>query len=323
MGDPGKSGNAVKVPEWIESNSRRGRTSGSPPSAAPRTEDYSRALDRHYSDYSGHPEERGLHPRQARDLERALPPGFEHLADRLPERVRHRHHLSGRSSQLLAVSVLGTSAALDFSHDGCFRRSPPAATDSPLVDPQFEYELPPEALNEQRPRVTAIDYLVQTSKLVVCLEAKRGEDGMGRCSCPPGASAVADCSEKVLNRPLYWQAAYELLDMPDREPGKPCPVSLGYQAVRSVAAARHLATGSRTPVFALVYDAENPYFAGAGAWPGWPRVLEQALRRHEDKLLFRSVSWQELLPRLPLAHATREWLRISTAFSEARYYRPG
>ena len=47
-------------------------------------------------------------------------------------------------------------------------------TDSPLVVPQFEHELPPEALNEQRPRITAIDYLVQTSKFVICLEAKRG-----------------------------------------------------------------------------------------------------------------------------------------------------
>ena len=68
-----------------------------------------------------------------------------------------------RSSQLLAVSVLGTSAALDFSHDWLFQAlAPMPATDSPLVDPQFEYELPPKALNEQRPRVTAIDYLVQT-----------------------------------------------------------------------------------------------------------------------------------------------------------------
>jgi Restriction Endonuclease associating with ARP len=274
--------------------------------------DYSLALDRHYADYfAAHPEERGLHPRQARDLERALPPGFEHLADRLPERVRHRHHLSGRSSQLLAVSVLGTSAALDFSHDWLFQAlAPMPATDSPLVDPQFEYELPPKALNEQRPRVTAIDYLVQTSKLVICLEAKRGEDGMGRCSCPTGAATVADCSKKVLNRPLYWQAAYELLEMPAREPGKPCPVSLGYQAVRSVAAARHLATGGRKPVFALVYDADNPYFAGSGAWLGWPRVLEQTLGRHEDKLIFRGISWQDLMPRLPLDDATRDWLRV-------------
>lgn len=63
-------------------------------------------------------------------------------------------------------------------------------------------------------------------------------------------------------------------------------------------------------MFALLYDADNPYFAGVGGWPSWPRVLERALGRHEDKLLFRSVSWQELLPRLPLDRATREWLRV-------------
>jgi len=37
---------------------------------------------------------------------------------------------------------------------------------------------------------------------------------------------------------------------------------------------RYLATGRRAPVFALVYDAENPYFTQTGAWPGWPAVLD-------------------------------------------------
>jgi hypothetical protein len=272
---------------------------------------YSRDLDAHYAAYfAAHPEERGTHLRQATDLERALPPGWEHLADDLPERVRHVHHLSGRSSQVLALAIFGASARLDPGLDWLFEAlSPLPPSDSSLVPPQFEHELPPEALNEQLPRVTSIDFLVQTSELAICTEAKRGEDGMGRCSCPPGAPKVADCSQKVLDRPLYWRAAYDLFGMPDREPGKPCPVSLGYQAIRSVAAARHLATGGRQPVFALVYDAENPYFRPTGAWPGWPQLLEHTLRGQDDQIRFRAVSWQELLPLLPVDDAFRLWLR--------------
>lgn len=132
---------------------------------------------------------------------------------------------------------------------------------------------------------------------------------MGSCGCRPGAPEVADCSQKVLDRPLYWQAAYELFGMPDREPGRYCPVSLGYQAIRSVAAARYLATANRSPVFALIYDQENPYFGGVGVWPGWPAVLEHTLRGQEEQIRFRAVSWQELLPLLPIDDDLREWAK--------------
>jgi hypothetical protein len=130
---------------------------------------------------------------------------------------------------------------------------------------------------------------------------------MGRCSCPPGAPAVAACSKKVLERSAYWDVAHELLGMPSREEGKPCPVSLGYQAIRSVAAARHLATAGRPGVFGLIYDGDNPYFAGCGAWPGWPAVIDGSLRG--SRVLFRAVSWQELIPRLPVDEGFRDWLR--------------
>jgi hypothetical protein len=212
---------------------------------------------------------------------------------------------------VLALSLLGASTRLEPSLEWLFAAlSPLASRDSPLTPPRFEFELPPEALCEQRPRVTAIDYYAETSDLVICLEAKRGEDGFGRCSCPPGAPALAACSDKVLNRPLYWRAAYEVLELPDREPGRYCPISTGYQAVRSVAAALYLARGKRRPVFAVVFDAENPYFGGVGKWPGWPRVLEQALRAHEEQVLFRAISWQELIPHLPADGELKEWARV-------------
>lgn len=279
---------------------------------------YSQDLDDYYTEYfRAHPGEGGSHPRQAADIEQALPPGWEHLADDLPNRARHVHHLSGRSSQLLALAVLGASTHLDPVLDWLLEAlSPLPPSDSPLVPPQFEHELPPEALNEQLPRVTSIDFLVQTSKLLICTEAKRGEDGMGRCSCKPAdAPRVSNCSQKVLDRPLYWQAAYDLFGMPDRERGRPCPVSLGYQAVRSVAAARYLATGGRAPVFALVYDAENPYFRPTGDWPGWPQVLEHTLRGQDDQIRFRTVSWQELMPRLPIGDDVRDWARTKHRLS--------
>ena len=269
---------------------------------------YSRELDSHYEHYfAAHPEERGVHLRQAADIAHALPPGWDHLANDLPERVRHRHHLSGRSSQLLTLAVIGIGTRLDFSLGWLLDAfAPLPATDSPLVSPQFEYELPPVALNE-RPHVTTIDFFAETSKLVVCVEAKRGEDGMGRCSCSPGAAAVAACSKKVLERSAYWEAAYDLFSLPSREEGSPCPVSFGYQAIRSVAASRYLATGGRRAVFGLIYDAENPYFGGWGSWPGWPRVLRATLR--DDGVLFRASSWQDLIPRLPIDADLRRWLR--------------
>jgi hypothetical protein len=49
---------------------------------------YSRELDDHYAAYfAAHPDERGTHLRQAVDIANALPPGWERLADQIPERV--------------------------------------------------------------------------------------------------------------------------------------------------------------------------------------------------------------------------------------------
>jgi hypothetical protein len=204
--------------------------------------------------------------------------------------------------------VLGAATRLDFSLAWLLEAfAPLPATDSPLTPPRFEYELSPEALNE-RPHVTTIDFFAETSRLVICVEAKRGEDGMGRCSCSPGAPAVSACSERVLARPAYWEVATDLFGLPPRREGQPCPVSLGYQAIRSVAAARRLATGGRQAVFGLVYDQDNPYFGGCGAWPGWPAVIAASLRRG-GAVLFRAVSWPELIPRLPIDADFRRWLQ--------------
>jgi hypothetical protein len=62
-------------------------------------------------------------------------------------------------------------------------------------------------------------------------------------------------------------------------------------------------------VLLLLYDAHNPYFAAADDWPGWPELLDEAVSTHADPDDFRlvAISWQDLVPRLPLDDATREW----------------
>jgi hypothetical protein len=81
--------------------------------------------------------------------------------------------------------------------------------------------------------------------------------------------------------------------------GAPCQLGLTYQAVRNVAAVLEL-TGLRTvAAFGLLHDQRNPSFSGAGAWPGWARILEQLLHGN-DRVAFRAVSWQGMIPLLPI-----------------------
>lgn len=272
---------------------------------------YERALREHYGAYfEANPGLAGTHPVKAKDLAAALPPGADFLEEYLPEKLRHLHHLSGRSSQIVALGLLGLA----------WRRDPslrwleaalalPGLLQSPAPGVAFETELDSMLLSES-PNVSTIDFLVEDDGAVVCVEAKFGEDGMGRCSCSAGATAVADCSAKVLSRPLYWETARDVFFLPERSHGSPCPIASSYQAIRNSAAARALANGRRA-VFVLVYDQRNPYFHSVGAWPGWPTLLTSTLKDAErlDLLTFRAVSWQELLPQLPLEESALTWAR--------------
>jgi hypothetical protein len=271
---------------------------------------YVRALTEHYEQYFvDHPELASDHPLKAKDLASALPQGADFLEEYLPDKLRHRHHLSGRSSQIIALAMLGLAWRRDLSvrwlEDAL---SLPGLLKSPAPKVSFEVELDSQVLNES-PLVSTIDVLVEDEAAVICVEAKFGEDGMGRCSCPAGAPGIADCSKKVLERPLYWETAKDVFFLPDRVAGKPCPISSSYQAVRNAAAARALAGHDRQAVFVLVYDARNPYFHPVDAWPGWPELLTRTLKDAEqlNRLRFRAVSWQELLPRLPLEERERLW----------------
>lgn len=152
--------------------------------------------------------------------------------------------------------------------------------------------------------------------MVVCVEAKWAEAGMGRCSCRAegGAPRTGDCAKRVLRRPAYWTTARDVFGLPERVSGSPCPLSFSYQAVANAAAARALAGPKRKAVFVLLYDRENPYFTGAGAWPGWAPVLESTLAT-SDLLDFRALSWQKLAPNPPTTPPSRNAQPRSTASS--------
>ncbi|MGI8420759.1 MAG: hypothetical protein ACR2MU_00605 [Gaiellaceae bacterium] len=58
-----------------------------------------------------------------------------------------------------------------------------------------------------------------------------------------------------------------------------------------------------------LYDANNPYFRSTNEWPGWSEVLPRTLATADSNglLKFRAISWQELVPALPLPAAVRAW----------------
>lgn len=247
------------------------------------------------------------HAYKAADLEAALPEGWRHLEHLMPKAERHLHHLSGKSSQVLALGLLGVAATRDPSLSWVWEALgplPPPLTQRPAA--QFEQAPQPEVLGEQ-PRQTSIDFFVSDPAALLCIEAKWTEAGMGSCGCGKGSPAVSACSDKVLARDAYWKTAKEVFQLPDRQEGRPCRLSFTYQAVRNAAAALRLARAGQTPVFGLLYDAENPYFKPTGRWPGWPDALRATLDGAHPDLRFAAVSWQELLPMLPLDAATLEW----------------
>ncbi|OAI39322.1 hypothetical protein AYO39_00565 [Actinobacteria bacterium SCGC AG-212-D09] len=244
------------------------------------------------------------HAYKAADLAAALPEEWAEVATLLPESERHRHYLSGNSSQILGLALFGVAGRLDPSHDWLWNALAPIPPRESVPTAQFEKRLDPETLDEQ-PRQTSIDYFVEDRPSLICVECKWTEAGMGTCGCGLDAAAGGDCSDRVLSRTAYWETARDVFRLPDRQEGKPCPLSFTYQAVRNVAAACALARPGQEPVFALIYDAENPYFAGIGDWPGWPATLGATL--DDSPVRFRSVSWQELLPLLPLDASARAW----------------
>jgi hypothetical protein len=71
---------------------------------------YRSGLDARYKAYfAANPTVAGNHPQLAASFESAMPPGMEGLAAQIPSGLRHRHHLSGKSSQGLGLGLLGAA----------------------------------------------------------------------------------------------------------------------------------------------------------------------------------------------------------------------
>ncbi len=277
---------------------------------------YERELKAYYTSYfKKHPQLRcPNHPYSARTVGATLPRGSQHLSWLIPRLSLHPFARSGRSSQMLALALLGSACArepslkwfwniLDLDH---------LAEDAGSSWYAFEQELPPSALRE-KPRATKIDFVAGNSALTACVECKFSEPGIGNCTCSVDGDgsplAGNPCAERVASRSAYWAVASELFGLPSpRLPLFPCPVSLAYQAVRTAAAARFLGRNKQASAFVLLYDQNNPFFCRTGDWPGWPAMLSRCLKRHEaDGFYFRALSWEAILHRLPLTSAVRRW----------------
>ena len=274
---------------------------------------YKRALEEAYIAYfASNPSLAGEHRFKASSLVAALPEGFAGLGAEIPPRLLHRHHLSGGSSQMVALGMLGAAARIDPSLGWLSTALGIPTFSTPAPSVRFEYEVD-AALLREHPRVTTIDTLVDDAEAVLCMEAKLWEAGLGTCSCGDERAAVADCSPPILGRVAYWTAAAGLFGLPARVSGVACPISCAYQAIRCAAAARALAGTSRRAVFVLLYDERNPYFRSTGDWPRWPTVLEEALSPATGSgVTFLALSWQRLLDYLPRTPTWSHGRRTST-----------
>jgi Restriction Endonuclease associating with ARP len=271
---------------------------------------YDRRLGARYARYfEEHADLVGDQRTSARDLAAALPPGWDELATAIPADAWGRQHLSGKSSQTLGVGLLGVAARRDPSLAWLWQALdalPPAAAPEPALE--FEHVVDPSLLGE-RPRQTSIDVLVDDPNVLIGVAIKWRERGVGACLCRgegTGPAAGDHCSRRVEQRSAYWDTAAAVLGLGAREPGDPCPISPAYETVRQAAALRALAGPDRPAVLVMLHDQANPYFAATESWPGWPKLLTEGIDDHES-FRFEAISWQELVPLLPLDDETRAW----------------
>jgi len=272
---------------------------------------YEAALIRHYTNYfANRPYLRcSKHRYSARTIHDALPPATGDLQDLIPRHRFHRFARSGRSSQVVGLGLLGSAARSEPSLQWFWQAVGLAGLGSQPSTFAFEYSLSPSILKEH-PRVTQIDFVVSNPVALAAVEMKLSEPDFGACSCVRDGDGNPnigfDCSARVRARKMYWQAARDCFGLDEvRLSFASCSLSMAYQIIRTAAAARALA-GGRTPICVVIYDERNPYFAQTGSWPGWPSVLRNSYQSPVTTLL-KTISWQRLLPQLPLPDVVRRW----------------
>jgi hypothetical protein len=245
----------------------------------------------------------------ATSLADALPPGWGHLQRLLPRKSVHRYARSGKSSQTLALALLGSAVHQDVTLEGLWRTLGIGGPHVQATQIGFEYALDPLDLQEE-PRVTTLDFVATTTRDIAVVECKWSERGFGSCSCLNDGDGSPqpgnNCASRVEARDCYWRTAYRDFGLPPaRIQSSFCPMSVAYQPIRNVAAMRLLSAGRRG-VFVLLYDDANPYFRQSGTWPGWPAMLDDTLETSPD-LIFKAISWQSLMSALPIPTDVRRW----------------
>jgi hypothetical protein len=279
---------------------------------------YERCLREHYVSYfNQRPWLQDAHQsHSASTMAAALPPGWNQLERLIPRPAIHPLARSAKSSQTLSLALLGgalsLAPSLNWFRDAFEIEWRPT---SRTARASFERGLARSDLNEE-PRTTQLDFAVEDSSCFVAVESKWCEQGFDVCSCLRSSEGThlpgGYCSDRVLNRPRYWDAARDFFGLPpERLPLLPCQIAPVYQVLRNVAAARQLAGVNRSFGFVLLFDQNNPYFRPTGSWPGWPAVLRTHFERHKSqRFFFRAVAWQQLISRLPLDPNIRGWARV-------------
>jgi hypothetical protein len=256
----------------------------------------------------------------------------------LPEKERHRHFGSLRSSQALAQSVFGNLIAAGKTAllEGLETEEGLPAFFDGIGAASFQLEYTVDHLGEPRP--TSIDLWAEGPGRV-SVECKLTETEFGTCSRPrlrPSESNyVHDHCDSSYTRQRgrqsrcalteigvrYWTYIPELFVWSSLADLDPCPLKGTYQLVRNVLAACVTRKGEidtdNAHALAL-YDDRNPaYQSGGEASQQWLAV-KNALKNPDN---LRTLSWQRLIGYLS-RDSDLAWLcdalNLKYGFSEKR-----
>ena len=212
---------------------------------------------------------------------------------------------------MLGVGLLGVAASRDPSLAwlwDALAPLPPAADDAPRLE--FEHVVDPTLLGE-RPRQTSFDVLVDDPAVLIGIETKWREHGVGTCLCRGdgvGPLEGEHCSRRVEQRDAYWEAAADVLGLGAREPGGALPDQPGLRGRAPRGGAARAGRPDRPAVLALALRRRQPLLRRDGRLArlaGAARARRSRPRRAGFR--FAAISWQELVPLLPLDEPTRAW----------------
>jgi hypothetical protein len=255
----------------------------------------------------------------------------------LPEKERHRHFGSLRSSQALAQSVFGnliaagkTTLLEELEAD----EGLPAFFDG-IEAASFQLEYSVNHLGE--PRQTSIDRWAEGPRCVA-VECKLTEPEFGTCSRPRLRPSDANYTRDYCNGDYlqqqdrrsrcslteigvrYWNYIPELFSWDSATDRRPCPLADTYQLVRNILAScvtpdQRVDTANAHAL--MIYDARNPAYQDGGEANRQWLTVKGTLRNPEN---LRSCSWQRLVSHIsrdPALHWLVEALNAKYGFEQA------